>query len=324
MSRRSPNPAGAANPRLADPRFAGAVRLDPKPASAPRPASAPPPGAPGAPGAAGGPGGAPAGLPAYTGPLVFDATDETFGTDVIQRSLEVLVVVDLWATWCGPCKQLSPILERLAQGDGGQWALAKVDVDANPRVAQAFAVQSIPAVKAVFAGQLLDEFTGAQPERQVRAWLDHLLEGVSRSTQGAAAAAATANAAQDALERGDLDAAADEFRKRLAEAPADPEATVGLARVELMRRAGSLDPADLRRRLAANPSDVAAATAMADLLVVNGQTEAALASLVELVRRTSGEDRDRARSHLVELFTALGDEDPAVPAARRALAAALF
>jgi putative thioredoxin len=295
------------------------VRLDPKPAAPPRPAGSPP----GQPSAAPAP---PTGAaaPAYTGPFVFDATDASFGTDVIQRSLEVPVVVDLWASWCGPCKQLSPVLEKLAAEYGGRWALAKVDVDANPRVAQTFGVQSIPAVKAVVAGRLVDEFTGALPEAQVRSWLDQLLSMVEQSVSAAVATEATVGAAREALERGDLDGAAEEFRRRLAEAPADPEATVGLARVELLRRAKGVDPAEVRRRLAADPTDVTAAAAMADLLVVNGQVDAALASLVDLVRRTSGDERERARAHLVELFTALGDEEPAVPAARRALAAALF
>ena len=105
---------------------------------------------------------------AATGQWVIDVTEESFQADVLERSLQVPVVVDLWATWCGPCKQLSPVLERLAAAGNGAWVLAKVDVDANPRIAQAFGVQSIPMVVAVVGGQPVDAFNGAQPEPQVR------------------------------------------------------------------------------------------------------------------------------------------------------------
>jgi putative thioredoxin len=306
--------------------MAGAVPLDPKPSPPPAPpAAAARPGSAngaGAPGAGGGGGGG--------GPVVIDVTEASFADDVVNRSMQVPVVLDFWAAWCGPCKQLSPVLERLAAADDGRWVLAKVDVDANPGLAQAAGVQGIPAVKAVVGGRIIGEFTGALPEQEVRAWIDQLLDLVESAGGGMPgdgpeqAADEHLVAAEEAMAAGDLPAAAAAFRARLAEAPADPDATLGLARVELLERVGAVDPDDVRRRLAADPDDVDAVIAAADLSVAQGEVEAAFAALVDLVRRTSGPERERARAHLVGLFQALGDGDPAVAPARRALAAALF
>src|SRR5499426_362011 len=180
---------------------------------------------------------------------VIEVTEETFQTEVINRSVRVPVLIDFWADWCGPCKQLSPILERLANSAGGRWVLAKIDVDANQRLAAAFGVQGIPAVFAVVKGQPLPLFTGALPETNVRQFIDELLRvavenGVSgtvpplngqQDTDGQPTAAAGAepaappgdpdmDAAMAAIEAGDLDAAVAAYEKVLANRPDDAEA----------------------------------------------------------------------------------------------------
>jgi putative thioredoxin len=261
------------------------------------------------------------------GAAVVDVGEATFQAEVLDRSFQVPVVLDLWAEWCGPCKQLSPVLERLAAEGGGSWVLAKVDVDANPALAQALRVQGIPAVKAVWQGQLVAEFTGAIPEEQARQFVTEL---VRATTGGGMPDGALAepddprlDVAEAALERGDLAAAEAAYRQILEEQPDHPEAGLALRQVQLFRRAEEAGPDALARADAA-PDDVAAQTRAADFLLGTGQVEAAFGRLLDVVRRTAGEDRDQARKHLVELFEVVGDEDPRVGAARRQLTAALF
>ncbi|MGY1915684.1 tetratricopeptide repeat protein [Blastococcus sp. SYSU DS0973] len=267
---------------------------------------------------------APAGAP---GGAVVDVTEATFQAEVLDRSFQVPVVLDLWAEWCGPCKQLSPVLEALAVEGGGSWVLAKVDVEANPALAQGLRVQGIPAVKAVWQGQLVAEFTGAIPEEQARQFVTELVQA---TTGGAVPGTAPEesedprlDAAEAALERGDLAAAEAAYQAILAEEPDHADAALALRQVQLFRRAEEAGPDALAAADAA-PDDVAAQTRAADFLLGTGNIEAAFDRLLDVVRRTAGEDRDAARKHLVELFAVVGDQDPRVNQARRQLTAALF
>ncbi|MBX7265478.1 tetratricopeptide repeat protein [Micromonospora sp. Llam7] len=267
--------------------------------------------------------GPPAGVPggAVGGATAVDVTEATFQSEVLERSLTTPVVVDFWAEWCEPCKQLSPVLERLAVEGGGAWVLAKVDVDANPRLAQMFRVQGIPMVYAVVGGQPVDAFSGVVPEAQLRQWIQAVLKAGGVTV--AEAEDPRLDEADDALMSGDLDAAERAYRKILAETPADAAAEAGLAQVGLARRVAGVDP-QAALAAAADPDDVDAQLLAADIEVLSGLAEQAYQRLVGLVRRTAGDDREKVRQHLVGLFTIAGPEDPAVASARRALASALF
>lgn len=265
---------------------------------------------------------------------VIEVTEETFNTDVVERSRSVPVVIDFWATWCQPCKQLSPILERLAAEDGGRWVLAKIDVDANQRLAAAMRVQSIPMVVAVFGGQPVNAFMGALPEAQVRQWLDEILAAVGQASPETGAPEAGVEQqpqadpdivdAAEAMQRGDLDAAASSFQKVLARSPADEAAKAGMAQVDLLRRAQAVDETAVRRAAAADPGDVGAQCQVADLDMLAGKFEDAFDRLIGVVRRTRGEDRERARVHLLKLFEVMPPGDSRVKKARAALTSALF
>ncbi|MEV5886773.1 tetratricopeptide repeat protein [Streptomyces sp. NPDC052020] len=278
--------------------------------------------------------------------LVIDVDEAGFERDVLQRSTEVPVVIDFWAEWCQPCKQLSPVLERLAVEYNGRFLLAKIDVDANQLLMQQFGVQGIPAVFAVVAGQALPLFQGAAGEAQIRQTLDQLVQvaeerfGLTGLTvdpeaePGGAPAAAPARpagphdaaleAAVRALDAGDLGGAIQAYKNVLSDDPGNMEAKLGLAQAELLQRVQGLDPQLVRKEAAEKPGDVQAQTAAADLDLAGGHVEDAFGRLIDTVRRTSGDDRNAVRVRLLELFEVVGAEDPRVIAARRALARALF
>jgi putative thioredoxin len=267
---------------------------------------------------------------------VLDVTEYSFQTDVIERSMQVLVVVDLWASWCGPCKQLSPVLERLAAASGGAWVLAKVDVDTSPRILQFFGVQSIPTVIAFAGGQPVDAFAGARPEPQVKQWITALLDELRDQLPGIRAAERAApdasaaepedsrfTAAEAALAAGDYGAAEAAYQQILDSEPANEQAKAALTQVRFLSRAQSADPSAVARADAA-PDDIDAQIAAADAEVATAAPERAFERLVNAVRRLRGEDCDRARAHLVELFALFPPDDPRVTSARRALARVLF
>jgi putative thioredoxin len=267
------------------------------------------------------PGGLPGG-PAGAPETIIDVTEANFQSAVLERSLQTPVILDFWADWCEPCKQLSPVLERLAQAGGGSWVLGKIDVDANPRLAQALRVQGIPMVVAVVGGQLVEGFTGVLPEHQVKQYVDAVLKAGGVAVD--APEDPRLDAADDALMVGDLEAAEAAYRKILAESPGEAAAESGLAQVDLYRRVAGADPAGALAKAAADPDDLAAQFLAADVEVLGGQATEAYARLVALVKRTSGDDRDAVRKHLLSLFSVAGPDDPAVAGARRALASALF
>ncbi|MER7934503.1 tetratricopeptide repeat protein [Streptomyces sp. NPDC093272] len=278
--------------------------------------------------------------------LVIDVDEAGFERDVLQRSAEVPVVLDFWAEWCQPCKQLSPVLERLAVEYNGRILLAKIDVDANQMLMQQFGIQGIPAVFAVVAGQALPLFQGAAGEDQIRGTLDQLIQvaeerfGLTGLTvdpdaqPGAAPAAGAAvaagpydallEAAVQALDAGDLAGAVQAYKNVLGDDPGNSEAKLGLAQAELLQRVQGMDPQAVRTAAAEKPADAEAQIAGADLDLVGGHVEDAFGRLIEAVRRTAGDDRDAVRRRLLELFEVVGTDDPRVVNARRALARALF
>jgi putative thioredoxin len=301
---------------------------------------------------------------------VFEATDATFNSDVVARSQSAPVIVDFWAEWCGPCKQLSPVLEKLAEEAAGDWLLAKVDVDASPQLAEALQIQSIPMVVAVIAGQLVPGFLGVLPESQVRQFIAQVLQaadqlgmparvrGQASTTDGAAEAGQDGSgqaagglppaghpgqvrpggpgspgevlgdprleAAQKAMDAGDLDAAAEALNGVLADSPAHPVARAWLAQVELIRRVGSYDRSSVHRAASNAPDDVDAQIKAADLDLASGQIEASFDRLLGVFGRVSGEEKNKVRVHLLGLFDALPPRDPRVAKARSRLSSMLF
>lgn len=276
----------------------------------------------------------PAAAPAPPGVIV-DVDDAGFAA-LVERSQRVPVVVDLWAEWCQPCRTLGPLLERLAAEYAGSFQLAKVDVDANPQIAAAFQVQSIPTVVAILAGQPVPLFQGAYPESQIRQILEQLLAlAAQHGITGRVAAKDPQEpapapepplpplhaAAIAAIEEGDLEGAAASYRQALKENPRDTEARAALAQVELMTRLDGTRPEAVIA--AAVPGDLASQLAAADAEMSSGWLREAFARLLGLIRE-GGEVREPARLRLLDFFEVAGPTNPEVVAARRHLASALY
>jgi putative thioredoxin len=279
---------------------------------------------------------------------LIDVTDAEFGRVVLERSRELPVVVDFWAEWCGPCRQLAPVLERLATEHSGQFLLAKVDVDACPATAQHYGVRSIPLVLGFRDAQVVAELSGAQPESVVRTFLSRILPTQADELAVEADALAEAGHARAAEERFERalslesrhgrallglarlradEGAHAEALELLARISADAELTREAERLaaELRTRAESHgDEQTLRRRLEAAPGDLNARLDLGRTLAAEGRHEEALEALVEVIRADPAHAEEAARKTMLDVFEVLGAEHPLTARFRRELARALF
>lgn len=271
----------------------------------------------------------PSGADGTGGGAVIDVTEIDFEEQIVQRSLQQLVVVDLWAEWSEPSHQLSPTLAKLAGESGGRWVLARVNVDVSPRIAQAFGVQSVPMVIALVGGQPVAAFNGAQPEAEIRGWLDEIFAKAGHLLPEVAGGEPTDEperdprmvAAEELMNSGDIDGALDAYRAILALEPDNVEAKSVIGNLEFVTRAQAHDPAVVTN---AEPGDVDAQLAAADVLLLGQRPDAAFDRIIEVIKLTRDEERGRARARLLELFELFDPAEPFVVAARRKLATALY
>jgi putative thioredoxin len=280
-------------------------------------------------------------------PNVIDTGDSTFGRDVLERSMSVPVVVDFWAPWCGPCRVLGPLLERLANEHGGAFLLAKVNVDENPQLSQRFRVQSIPMVLGFRDGQPVAEFVGALPEPGVREFLLRLVpseaELLAREAERLLSEGQASTAEKHLVQALELDPRCDRallaMASLLAERGEAPRALELLERVGAgryraeadrlaaqlrVRASGGADEAALRARLAADPGDVQARFDLARHCAAVGRYDEALAQYLEIVRVDRRFQDDAARKAMLDIFELLGSDHPLVERYRSELAKVLF
>ncbi|GAB3577159.1 tetratricopeptide repeat protein [Leifsonia lichenia] len=277
--------------------------------------------------------------------LYFEGTDANFN-DFLDLSMSVPIVVDLWAEWCEPCKQLSPILDKLIAEYAGRLVLVKVDVDANPQLTQAFQAQSIPAVAAVIGGRPVQLFQGAIPEQQVRDVFEQLLQLAAQNgvTGRAAVDGAEAPSADDAeqaepapeplpphhaeayeaIERGDFATAIAEYKTAIAQDPRDFMAVAGLAQVSLLARLAGKSLDEIRSAGASAPDDVDAQLLVADLDISGGHVDDAFDRLLTLFPKLDAAGKDAVRTRILDYFEIVGVDDPRVVKARARLASLLY
>ena len=284
-----------------------------------------------------------------------DATTQSFAADVIEASQQTPVIVDFWAPWCGPCKQLAPILEKTVRDAGGKVALVKINIDENPEIAQQLRIQSIPAVFAFDKGQPVDGFMGAQPESQIKRFVERLVGPMGPSPLEQAL-----EQAKDALDSGDFASASNIYGQILRQVPGEAAAIAGLVRclvgagdlqearelvdgldddalknadvesavsaLALAEQAGEADgdTAELQARLAQDPGDHQARFDLAMAHHGAGRNEQAIDELIEIIRRDREWNEEAARQQLLKLFEALGHTDPLTVAGRRKLSSILF
>lgn len=293
-----------------------------------------------------------------SGDLIRESSLETFAQDVLETSRQVPVIVDFWAPWCGPCKQLGPMLEKLVLAAKGKVRMVKINVDENQEIAQQLRIQSIPTVYAFFGGRPVDAFMGALPESQLKTFIDQLIK--SAGTDGSAGIDEVLEAAAAAFADNDIATAAQAYGHVLQEEPGHPKAVAGLAQCYLksgdLERARSTlqlvspdkasdeairaieaeltlreqaakvagDTQGLRDRLAADANDHQARYDLALALDAAGQREDAIDQLLEIVKRDRAWNEDGARKHLVTIFEAMGPMDKRTIAGRRKLSSLLF
>lgn len=290
--------------------------------------------------------------------IIFDVSTPDFEEAVIKASFERPVIVDFWAPWCGPCKQLMPVLEKVVGEAGGKVLMAKVNLDENQQLAQALKIQSVPAVFGFFQGRPIDAFQGVVPERQIKSFIDKLLEIARQAQPDALDIPEALSAAAQALASGDLGSAQGIYSQILAQDQKNTKAYTGLVRtfiaagqieqatqlvenapediandasfseaktaLELAQGAANIDISALQGKVQANEKDHAARIELAQGLFASGQQEEAMNHLIDSIAIDAKWNEEQARKELLKMFEALGHADPLTIAARRKLSTILF